>query len=56
VGKSRLAFQVAEDALPDFSDGAFVVELGPLSDPTLVPQQVLSALGVPGTEYAVERR
>ena len=47
VGKSRLAFRVAEDLLPDFSDGAFVVELGPLSDPALVPQQVLSALGVP---------
>ena len=47
VGKSRLSFQVAEDLLPDFSDGAFVVELGSLSDPALVPQQVLSALGVP---------
>lgn len=47
VGKSRLSFQVAEDLLPDFSDGAFVVELGSLSDPALVPQQVLSALGIP---------
>ena len=47
VGKSRLAFQVAAALLPRFSDGAFVVELGPLSDPALVPQQVLSALGVP---------
>jgi predicted ATPase/class 3 adenylate cyclase len=47
VGKSRLSFQVAEDLLPDFSDGAFVVELGSLSDPALVPQQALSALGVP---------
>jgi len=47
VGKSRLAFQVAEDLLPEFSDGVFVVELGPLADSALVPQQVLSALGVP---------
>lgn len=47
VGKSRIAFQVAAELLPDFADGAFVVELGPLSDPALVPQQVLSALGVP---------
>jgi predicted ATPase/class 3 adenylate cyclase len=47
VGKSRLAFQVATDLLPQFSDGAFVVELGPLSDGSLVPQEVLSALGVP---------
>ena len=47
VGKSRLAFQVARDLLPEFSDGAFVVELGPLSDPALVPQQILSALAVP---------
>jgi len=47
VGKSRLAFQVAAELLPDFPDGAFVVELGPLSDPALVPQQVLSAVGIP---------
>ena len=47
VGKSRMGFQVAAELLPDFSDGAFVVELGPLSDPALVPQQILSSLGVP---------
>ena len=55
VGKSRLAFQVAAELLPRFSDGAFVVELGPLSDPALVPQQVLSSLGVaeePGRSHA----
>ena len=47
VGKTRMAYQVAAELLPDFSDGALVVELGPLADPTLVAQQVLSALGVP---------
>ena len=55
VGKSRLAFQVAAELLPRFSDGAFVVELGPLSDPALVPQQVLSSLGIaeePGRSHA----
>jgi predicted ATPase/class 3 adenylate cyclase len=55
VGKSRLAFQVAAELLPRFPDGAFVVELGPLSDPALVPQQVLSSLGVaeePGRSHA----
>ena len=47
VGKSRLALQVAAELIPDFSDGVFVVELGPLSDPELVPRQILSAVGIP---------
>jgi predicted ATPase/class 3 adenylate cyclase len=46
IGKSRLAFQVAGELLPRFSDGAFVVELAPLMDPALVPQQVLFSVGI----------
>jgi non-specific serine/threonine protein kinase len=45
-GKTRLALQVASDALPEFEDGAWLIELGSLADPTLVPQTVASALGV----------
>ena len=46
VGKTRLALQAAADALEAFPDGAFVVELAPLTDPALVPSTLASALGV----------
>jgi predicted ATPase/serine/threonine protein kinase len=45
-GKSRLALQVAFDALPDYPDGAWRAELAPLSDPGLVCQAVTAALGI----------
>ena len=46
VGKTRLALQAAADLLELFPDGAFFVELAPLTDPALVPSTVASALGV----------
>ena len=46
VGKSRLAFQVVADLLAEYPDDAFIVDLAPLANPALVPQHVLSALGV----------
>ena len=46
VGKTRLALQVAADLLEEFADGAFFVELAPLTDPALVPSTVASTLGV----------
>jgi predicted ATPase/Tfp pilus assembly protein PilF len=45
-GKTRLAFQVAADVLEEYSDGTWLVELGALSDPGLVPQEVAKALGL----------
>jgi class 3 adenylate cyclase len=45
-GKTRLALQVAADLLDDYKDGAWFVDLGPLTDSTLVPQAVSSALAV----------
>ena len=45
-GKTRLGLQVVSDILEEFPDGVWVVELAALSDPTLVPQEVASALGV----------
>jgi predicted ATPase len=47
TGKTRLALQVAADELDTFSDGVWLVELAPLSDPGLVPQSVAMALDVP---------
>jgi predicted ATPase/class 3 adenylate cyclase len=46
-GKSRLALAVAADLLPTFRDGAWFVDLSPVTDPALVPAAVANALGVP---------
>lgn len=46
VGKTRLAVQVAFDVMDHFSDGAWMVELGPLSDPASVPRAVAEATRV----------
>jgi predicted ATPase/class 3 adenylate cyclase len=45
-GKTRLGLQVAADSLERFPDGAWLVELAPLSDPALVPQAVATVLGL----------
>ncbi|MEO8259109.1 MAG: winged helix-turn-helix domain-containing protein [Acidobacteriota bacterium] len=45
-GKTRLALQVAAAALPQFADGAWLVELAPLSEANLVTQTVATVLGV----------
>ncbi len=45
-GKTRLAVQVARNLLERFTDGAWIVELAALSDPSLVPQSVAVALGL----------
>ena len=46
AGKTRLALQVAADLVDTFKDGVWLVELGPIADPALVPQAVASALSV----------
>jgi predicted ATPase len=46
AGKTRLALQVAAEALEEFPDGVWLVELAALSNPDLVPKAVASALGV----------
>ena len=45
-GKTRLAVVAANELLRRFEDGVWMVELAPLSDPSLVPQAVGSVLGV----------
>jgi predicted ATPase/class 3 adenylate cyclase len=46
IGKTRLSLQVAADVLQKYPDGAWFVELAPLTDERLVPQAVASVLGV----------
>jgi len=45
-GKTRLSLQVAADLLETNPDGAWLVELAPLADPSLVPQRVAAVLGL----------
>ncbi|WP_433755749.1 protein kinase domain-containing protein [Nocardia sp. CA-135398] len=46
VGKSRIALQVARKLASDFTDGVWLVELGELQDPALVPEVVATGLGL----------
>jgi len=45
IGKTRLAVEVARLALPGFPDGAWFVELAPLTDQRLIAATVLATLG-----------
>src|SRR5437016_11419625 len=45
-GKTRLALRVAADTLDAYPDGVWLVELAPLAEPALVPQEVATAIGV----------
>src|SRR5215469_1877428 len=47
VGKTRLALQVAADALTRFPAGVWMVDLAPLTDEAVVPVAVVRALGLP---------
>jgi predicted ATPase/class 3 adenylate cyclase len=46
TGKTRLALEVAAEALDRFPDGVFVVDLSLLTDPALVMPAIAVALGV----------
>ena len=45
-GKSRLATQVARNVLEGYADGAWLVELAPLTDPALVVSRAAQTLGI----------
>jgi non-specific serine/threonine protein kinase len=45
-GKTRLALKVAADLIDEYADGVWLMDLSPLSEPSLVPQTVASALGL----------
>jgi predicted ATPase/class 3 adenylate cyclase len=46
LGKTRLSLEIAADALDEYDDGVWLVELAPVHDPRLVPLAVASVLGV----------
>ena len=46
TGKTRLSLQVAADLLDQFHHGVWFIELAPLTDPGLIPQTILSAIGI----------
>jgi len=52
VGKSRLALESAGDVTGSCPDGVWLIELAGLADPALLPDQVMSALGVADTAGA----
>jgi predicted ATPase/transcriptional regulator with XRE-family HTH domain len=45
-GKTRLALEVAATLREVFPDGVWFIEFAPLTDPALVPQSLLTALGL----------
>jgi predicted ATPase/class 3 adenylate cyclase/DNA-binding CsgD family transcriptional regulator len=45
-GKTRLALQLAADALDRYPDGAWWLELAPLSDPSLIESALATTVGV----------
>ena len=42
AGKTRLSLQVGTECLNQFSDGVWLAELAPVTDPTLIPQTLFS--------------
>jgi predicted ATPase len=46
TGKTRLSLQVAADLLERFDHGVWFVELASLTDPELIPQMIISAIGI----------
>src|SRR5262249_34521162 len=46
VGKTRLALELAAGVADRFTDGAWLVELAPLSDPTHIAQAIAGAVGL----------
>lgn len=46
IGKTRLALDVTRRLADDFRDGACIVELAPLADPSLLPSAIAAALSL----------
>ncbi len=46
IGKTRLAIEVAGQLVDEYCDGVWLIELAGITDPQLVPQTVMGALGI----------
>lgn len=46
TGKTRLALEIASTLIDDFSGGVCLVSLAPITDPNLVPSEIVSTLGI----------
>ena len=46
IGKTRLALRLAQEMVPGFPDGTWLVELADTADPGLLPGRIASALGI----------
>jgi predicted ATPase/class 3 adenylate cyclase len=46
TGKTRVALQVAADAIDEFPDGVYGVLLAPVMDPAVVPSELARVLGI----------
>ena len=53
IGKTRLGIEAARELVPEFADGVGLAELGPLTDPGLVPMTVAAALAVTSSTGAL---
>ena len=51
TGKTRLSIQVASEVLDEYPDGTWMVELAPISDPSLVASTTAAALHLPAEVY-----
>ncbi len=47
IGKSRLAMEAARAAAHDVSGGAWLIELAPINDGSLIAGRILAAVGIP---------
>jgi predicted ATPase len=55
IGKTRLSIELGRHLLPEFPDGVWLAELGPLSDPELVLPTIATVLGLGGGPASPER-
>lgn len=46
TGKTRLSLETGRELLPEYKDGGWFVEFAPVSDPKLIEQTIISALGL----------
>ena len=46
TGKTRLSLQVAAELIDKFDHGVWFIELAPIADPDLIPQTILSVIGI----------